>query len=71
MYAMSDYKRSHHSLESPLVSGLIIAGTDDGLIHVTEDAGNNWRKVEVGSVWRSRSAASTIFALIYMMRTPS
>jgi photosystem II stability/assembly factor-like uncharacterized protein len=28
--------------ESPLVEGLIYAGTDDGLIHVTKDGGSNW-----------------------------
>ncbi len=32
--------------ESPLVEGLIYAGTDDGLIQVTEDGGLRWRKVE-------------------------
>jgi photosystem II stability/assembly factor-like uncharacterized protein len=32
--------------ESPLVAGLIYAGTDDGLIQVTEDGGTSWRKVE-------------------------
>ena len=32
--------------ESPLVEGLIYAGTDDGLIQVTEDGGATWRKVE-------------------------
>lgn len=32
--------------ESPLVEGLIYAGTDDGLVHVTEDAGKTWRKIE-------------------------
>ncbi len=32
--------------ESPLVEGLIYAGTDDGLIQVTEDGGQHWRKVE-------------------------
>ena len=32
--------------ESPLLEGLIYAGTDDGLIQVTEDGGKNWRKVE-------------------------
>lgn len=32
--------------ESPLVEGLIYAGTDDGLLQITEDAGKNWRKVE-------------------------
>ncbi len=32
--------------ESPLLEGLIYAGTDDGLIQVTEDGGKNWRKIE-------------------------
>jgi len=32
--------------ESPLVEGLIYAGTDDGLIHVTSDGGNNWSMVD-------------------------
>jgi photosystem II stability/assembly factor-like uncharacterized protein len=32
--------------ESPLAEGLIYAGTDDGLIQVTEDAGKTWRKIE-------------------------
>jgi hypothetical protein len=32
--------------ESPLVEGLIYAGTDDGLIHVTSDGGSNWSKVD-------------------------
>jgi len=32
--------------ESPKQEGLLYAGTDDGLIQVTEDAGANWRKIE-------------------------
>lgn len=32
--------------ESPLVEGLIYTGTDDGLIQVTEDAGESWRRLE-------------------------
>jgi photosystem II stability/assembly factor-like uncharacterized protein len=32
--------------ESPLLSGLILVGTDDGLIQITEDGGKNWRRVE-------------------------
>ena len=32
--------------ESPLMEGLLYAGTDDGLLQITEDAGKNWRKVE-------------------------
>lgn len=32
--------------ESPLLAGLIYAGTDDGLLQVTEDGGKTWRKTE-------------------------
>ena len=32
--------------ESPLLEGLLYTGSDDGLIHVSEDAGATWRKVE-------------------------
>ena len=31
--------------ESPLVKGLIWAGADDGLVHVTRDGGKNWTDV--------------------------
>jgi photosystem II stability/assembly factor-like uncharacterized protein len=32
--------------ESPKQEGLIYAGTDDGLVQVTEDGGKTWRKIE-------------------------
>jgi photosystem II stability/assembly factor-like uncharacterized protein len=32
--------------ESPLVEGLLYAGTDDGLIQVSEDGGGSWRTVD-------------------------
>jgi photosystem II stability/assembly factor-like uncharacterized protein len=32
--------------ESPLLEGLLYAGTDDGLVQVTEDGGKTWRKVD-------------------------
>jgi photosystem II stability/assembly factor-like uncharacterized protein len=32
--------------ESPLIEGLIYAGTDDGLIHVTSDGGDTWSSVD-------------------------
>ena len=32
--------------ESPLLEGLLYAGTDDGLLQITDDGGKNWRKVE-------------------------
>ncbi|MDZ4805220.1 MAG: glycosyl hydrolase, partial [Candidatus Eisenbacteria bacterium] len=37
--------------ESPRVEGLLYAGTDDGLIQVSENGGGEWRKIEsVGDV---------------------
>ncbi len=32
--------------ESPRWEDLIVVGTDDGLVQITEDGGRNWRKVE-------------------------
>ena len=46
IYAMSDYSTITSLAESPIQEGLIYAGTDDGLIQVTEDGGANWRKID-------------------------
>ena len=58
--------------ESPKKEGLIYAGTDDGLIQVTEDAGKNWRKIDsfpgvpemtyVSRVIASQHDADTVYA---------
>lgn len=32
--------------ESPLLEGLLITGSDDGLVHVSEDGGKSWRRIE-------------------------
>lgn len=48
--AMSNYNSITSLAESPKQSGLVYAGTDDGLIQVTEDGGATWRKIELGSV---------------------
>ena len=32
--------------ESPKVKGLLAVGTDDGLIHISSDAGANWTKID-------------------------
>ena len=48
--AMSNYNSITSLSESPKKEGLIYAGTDDGLIRVTEDGGENWQKIEVGSL---------------------
>jgi len=44
--AMSKYNTITSLSESPLVAGLIYAGTDDGLIQVSEDGGANWRQID-------------------------
>ena len=46
LYAMSSFNTITSLSESPLVDGLIYAGTDDGLIQVTENNGQNWRRVD-------------------------
>lgn len=48
IYAMSQYNTITSLGESPLNPNLIYAGTDDGLIQVTEDGGQTWRRLEVG-----------------------
>jgi len=45
--AMSVYNTITSLAESSVQEGLIYAGTDDGFINVTEDGGENWRKIEV------------------------
>lgn len=48
--AMSTYNTITSLAESPEQEGLIYAGTDDGLLQVTEDGGENWRRIEVGDL---------------------
>lgn len=50
MFAMSDYNTITSLAESPLQEGLLYAGTDDGLIQVSEDGGKRWRRIQVGSL---------------------
>ena len=46
LYAMSRYGTITSLSESPLVEGLLYAGTDDGRIHVSGDGGGSWDAVE-------------------------
>jgi photosystem II stability/assembly factor-like uncharacterized protein len=58
--------------ESPVVEGLLYVGTDDGLVHVSEDGGTTWRKIEsfpgvpamtyVSRLEASRSRADVVYA---------
>nr|WP_321411861.1 glycosyl hydrolase [uncultured Carboxylicivirga sp.] len=49
-FAMSNYNTITSLAESPQKEGLIYVGTDDGFIQVTDDDGNNWHKIELGSI---------------------
>ena len=46
LYAMSQFGTISSIAESPVKEGLIYIGTDDGLVHVTEDGGRNWRRID-------------------------
>ena len=45
LYAMSNYSTITSISESPIKEDLIYIGTDDGIMQVTEDGGENWRKI--------------------------
>ena len=50
IYAMSNYSTITSLAESPIKAGLIYAGTDDGIIQVTENDGQSWRKVDFSKI---------------------
>ena len=59
--------------ESPIVPGLLWAGSDDGLVHVTRDGGKNWRNVTprglpqwatVATIEPSRWDAATAYVVV-------
>ena len=50
MYAMSNFGTITSLAESPKDESIIYAGTDDGLIQVSENGGESWRSVSVGSL---------------------
>lgn len=62
--------------ESPVNADLLIVGTDDGLIQITEDGGKNWRQIDcntlpgaptrsyVNAVLASHHNENTIYAIL-------
>ncbi|ADR20372.1 hypothetical protein MATR_20090 [Marivirga tractuosa] len=44
--AMSNFATLTSISESPLKEGLLYTGSDDGLIHISDDGGQNWRKAQ-------------------------
>lgn len=55
---MSSYNTITSISESPLAEGLLYLGTDDGLLKISENGGQGWRTVEVGSI---RGVPATAF----------
>eukprot|EP00657_Telonema_sp_P-1_P004185 TRINITY_DN19669_c0_g1_i1.p1 TRINITY_DN19669_c0_g1~~TRINITY_DN19669_c0_g1_i1.p1 ORF type:complete len:126 (+),score=48.98 TRINITY_DN19669_c0_g1_i1:1-378(+) len=50
LYAMSDYHTIANVAESPVDENILYVGTDDGLIQVTTDGGQNWTRYEIGKI---------------------
>lgn len=48
--AMSNYNTITSLGESPIDENIVYAGTDDGLVQITQDGGQNWTEVKVGSM---------------------
>ncbi len=50
LFAMSNYNTITSLAESPVEEGLLWAGTDDGLLQVSVDGGDNWKAIPVGAL---------------------
>lgn len=74
LLAMSKYGTITALDQSPLDPQLLVAGTDDGLIQVTEDGGAHWRRIEklpgvkdfyfVNDVKADRHDRNTLYAAV-------
>ncbi|MCX6550049.1 MAG: glycosyl hydrolase, partial [Acidobacteria bacterium] len=77
--AMSMYSTITTISESPLVEGLLYAGTDDGHVQVTEDGGRTWRNIDalpgvadrffVNEIKASRLEKDTVFVAVDQHKT--
>ncbi len=71
--AMSKYATLTSIAESPLAEGVLYTGSDDGLINISEDGGQNWRRSGalprvpersfINDLEPSRHDANTVFAV--------
>ncbi|MDH5643581.1 MAG: glycosyl hydrolase [Gemmatimonadota bacterium] len=71
--AMSMYATLTGITESPVAEGVVYVGTDDGLVQVTEDGGQNWRAAAslpgvpdlsfINDVEASQHDGGTVFAI--------
>ncbi|MBK8490427.1 MAG: glycosyl hydrolase [Saprospirales bacterium] len=72
--AMSKYSTLTCIAESPLAEGLLYTGSDDGLIHISEDGGHSWRQSGqlpgvpersfINDLEASRHDPNTVFAVV-------
>jgi photosystem II stability/assembly factor-like uncharacterized protein len=77
--AMSQFSTITTVSESRLREGLIYAGTDDGLIQMTEDGGKAWRKIDrvagvpdyffVNKIMASKHDKDTVYAAVDSHKT--
>lgn len=50
IYAMSEFHTIANFAESPVDENILWAGTDDGIIQVTTDGGEKWKKIELDDI---------------------
>ncbi len=50
IYAMSEYNTITSLAASPIDDQIVYAGTDDGLIQVTENGGESWREIDCANL---------------------
>lgn len=50
LYAMSNYNTITSIAESPMNENLLYIGTDDGMIHVSDNGGESWTKILVNQL---------------------
>ena len=70
--AMSKYATLTTIAESPLQEGLLYTGSDDGLIHVSANGGESWKKSDlkipkrafINDIEASQHDANTVFAVV-------
>ncbi|OGD19081.1 MAG: glycosyl hydrolase [Candidatus Aminicenantes bacterium RBG_16_63_16] len=77
--AMSQFGTITSLSESRLAEGLIYAGTDDGLIQVTDDGGKTWRRIDkiagvpdyffVNEIMASKHDKDTVYAAVDIHKT--
>lgn len=55
--------------ESSVKKGLLYVGTDDGLIHISEDDGRNWKKINTPSEVPKNTYVNAVVSSLYSQNT--